>query len=285
MRLCRFDGDRLGVVLDGEVADVSEVLERVPPKRWPDLAGDPLIARLDELRVAIGGLLGRAPRRPLSEVRLDSPIPRPGKVIAAPVNYLAHLEEVRRDPEIHRSRRIAEIHEAGLFLKAPSSVVGPAEGPRIPFPDRRTDHEIELAVVIGRRARNLPAGEALGCVASYTVGLDMTVRGPQERSLRKSFDGATVLGPWLVTAEEIPEPQELELELLCDGALRQKASTADMVLGVADLLAFASRWYTLEPGDVLLTGTPEGVGPVHPGSRLAARIARIGTLETVVRGP
>jgi 2-keto-4-pentenoate hydratase/2-oxohepta-3-ene-1,7-dioic acid hydratase in catechol pathway len=284
MRFCRFDGDRLGVVLDGELADVSEVLDHVPSKRWPDLAGDPLIARLDHLRAPIESLLGRAPRRPLSEVRLESPVPRPGKVIAAPVNYLAHLEEVRADPEIHRQRRIAEIREAGLFLKASSSVVGPAEGPRVPFPDRRTDHEIELAVVIGRQARNLSVEEALACVAGYTIGLDMTVRGPEERSLRKSFDGATVLGPWLVTAEEIPDPQDLVLELRCDGELRQQAGTREMIMSVRELVAFASQWYTLEPGDVLLTGTPAGVGPVRPGSHLEARISRIGTLHTVVRG-
>lgn len=284
MRLCRFDGDRLGVVLeDGGLTDVSEVLARVPPKRWPDLAGDPVIAALPQLRPAIDGLLDRAPRRRLSEVRLESPVPRPGKVIAAPVNYLAHLEEVRRDPQIHRSRRIAEIHEAGLFLKASSSVVGPARGPAIPFPDRRTDHEIELAAVIGRRVRNVPPQHALACVAGYLVALDMTVRGPEERSLRKSFDGATVLGPWLVTADEIPDPGALELRLWCDGELRQHASTADMVIDVAGLVALASRWYTLEPGDVLLTGTPEGVGPVRPGSRLVAEITGIGRFETVVR--
>jgi 2-keto-4-pentenoate hydratase/2-oxohepta-3-ene-1,7-dioic acid hydratase in catechol pathway len=120
-------------------------------------------------------------------------------------------------------------------------------------------------------------------VAAYSIGLDMTIRGPEERSFRKSGDSYTVLGPWLVTADEIPDIADLELQITVNGELRQKANTGQLIIDTPGLIEFASSFYTLYPGDILLTGTPEGVGPVRPGDAMCARIGGIGEMTVQVR--
>ena len=125
--------------------------------------------------------------------------------------------------------------------------------------------------------------DALSYVAGYTIGLDITIRGPEERSLRKSLDSYSVLGPWLVTADEFGDPSDHEMTLHVDGELRQHANTRDLIMDVAELIAFASSYYTLMPGDVIFTGTPEGVGPIRPGNRIDAQIRGIGSLTMEVR--
>jgi 2,4-didehydro-3-deoxy-L-rhamnonate hydrolase len=133
--------------------------------------------------------------------------------------------------------------------------------------------------------RDAPSGrpDALAYIAGYCIGLDITVRGPEERSLRKSIDSYTVLGPWMVTADELPDPSCLDLTLSVNGKVKQKANTRDLIIGIADLIAFASSFYTLMPGDVLLTGTPEGVGPIAAGDIMSAEIANVGRMEVAVR--
>ena len=282
MRLCRFDENRLGVVAGDAVRDVSEVLDRLPAARYPFPRHDALIAGLERLRPEIERLAARAPALPLERLRLLSPVANPGKVIAAPVNYTKHLQEALADKGIHHGNLVQEIHRAGMFLKASSSVVGPGEGVRLVHTDRRNDHEVELAVVIGQPAKNVAREEAMQYVAGYCIGLDMTIRGPEERSLRKSPDSYCVLGPWLVTRGELPDPGALQVSLRVNDELRQDASTSDLILSVAELIAWGSSFYTLHPGDVLLTGTPQGVGPVKPGDVMTASIERIGTMRVAV---
>ncbi len=282
MRLCRFDENRLGVVAGGALRDVSEVLERLPAVRYPFPRHDALIAHLDALRPEIERLAAGAAAVPLDRVTLLSPVANPGKVIAAPVNYAKHLQEALADKGIHHGNLIQEIHRAGMFLKASSSVVGPGEGVRLVHTDRRNDHEVELAVVIGRKGRNLSRENAMQHVAGYCIGLDMTIRGPEERSLRKSPDSYCVLGPWLATREEIADPGALRVSLEVNGEARQDANTSDLILSVAELIAWGSSFYTLHPGDVLLTGTPQGVGPVRAGDVMTASIERIGTMRVAV---
>jgi 2-keto-4-pentenoate hydratase/2-oxohepta-3-ene-1,7-dioic acid hydratase in catechol pathway len=148
--------------------------------------------------------------------------------------------------------------------------------------DRRNDHEVELALVIGRAAKNVSAAEAPRYVAGFCIGLDMTIRGPEERSFRKSPDSYCVLGPWLATPDEVGDPGKLGLSIDVNGEPRQDAHTSDLILGVGELIAWASSFYTLHPGDVILTGTPQGVGPVKPGDTLLARIERIGSMQVKV---
>jgi 2-keto-4-pentenoate hydratase/2-oxohepta-3-ene-1,7-dioic acid hydratase in catechol pathway len=220
------------------------------------------------------------------DVVLRSPVANPGKIVAAPVNYQTHLQEVRGDPQLHHGNpsHTVTIHTAGVFLKASSSIAGAGEGIAICQPERRTDHEVELACVIGRTARRVTRSEALEYVAGYAIGLDITIRGSEDRSLRKSPDSYSVLGPWLVTADEIPNPGELDLELQVNGERRQRSNTRHLILGVAELIELASSFYTLHPGDILYTGTPDGVGPIVAGDTIAATISGIGSMEVHVRG-
>ena len=285
MKLCRFGDDRLGVVEGPFVRDVTAALDVLPAFRYPLPTHDVLIANLDKVLPRITALLAGAPSVPLSSVTLLSPVANPGKLVAAPVNYQKHLDEVKLDSQIHANNpaHTITIQSAGLFLKATSSVTGQDGGIAVCKPDRRTDHEVELAIVIGRQGRHIPRDEALGHVAGYCIGLDVTIRGSEDRSFRKSPDSYSVLGPWLVTADEIPDPGVLDLQLSVNGELRQKSNTRYLILGVAELIELASSFYTLYPGDVIFTGTPEGVSPILPGDEVSASVAQIGRMNVRVR--
>lgn len=283
MKICRFDNDRLGLVDGDTVRDVTAALDVLPNHRYPLPIFDPLIAHLPEVLQAIRRIAPSSPTLPLAGRRLLAPVANPGKVIAAPVNYKKHLEEAREQAEIHHNGQVAEIQKIGLFLKATSSVVGPGHGIEIQHPDRRNDHEAELVAVIGKAGRNIPREHAFDHIAAYMIGLDMTVRGPQERSLRKSIDTYSVVGPWLVTADEIDDPQALDFWLTVQGEPRQKANTRDLVLDIPALIEMASSYYTLQPGDLLFTGTPEGVGPVVHGDVITVDIEGIGRMTVDVR--
>ena len=193
--------------------------------------------------------------------------------------------EVRDQSQLHHGNQghTATIHTAGLFLKAISALVGPGEGIALRKLDRRNDHEVELAVVIGKEAKDVSRQDALGHVAGYAIGLDITIRGPEERSLRKSPDSYAVLGPWLVTPDEIADPGDLDLRIAVNGEERQNSNTRYMILGVAQLIEYASSFYTLYPGDIIITGTPEGVSPIQPGDVISAYVECIGTMEVKVR--
>ncbi len=284
MRLCRYDDDRLGVVREGQVCDVTAVLDRLPALRWPLPPGDPLIANLDALRPPLEAAADAATPIGLDRVTLKSPVANPSKIIAAPVNYEKHLEEARADAEINLGRDIKTIDYYGLFLKSNTSLVGPGEGVPVRFTDRRNDHEVELVVVVGAGGSDIAEADAMAHVAGYAVGLDMSVRGTEDRSLRKSLDGFTVLGPWLVTADEIADPGNLDLDVAVNGEVRQASNTRHLIFDIPRLIAYASTFYTLYPGDLIMTGTPEGVGPVVPGDVMTARIDGIGEMTVAVRG-
>lgn len=189
MKLCRFNGDRLGLVDGDQVIDVTAALDVLPPVRWQVPLGDPLVNHLACLVAAVQRVQGTAKRLPLSAVRLNSPLTNPGKVMAAPANYRLHVEQDTKDAGVdqgvHRKalqgvERPTETY--GLFLEAISAIVGPAEGVQVILPERRTDHEVELAVVIGKPGHSIPRAEAKNHVAGYCIGMDMTVRGAEDRS-------------------------------------------------------------------------------------------------------
>jgi 2-keto-4-pentenoate hydratase/2-oxohepta-3-ene-1,7-dioic acid hydratase in catechol pathway len=265
------------------VKDVTAALDFLPGYRHPLPGFDVVIAHLDQVRARVASVAPSAVEVPLERIHLLSPVANPGKIVGAPLNYQKHLEEVRGSAELHHGARISPIHTAGLFLKATSSLVGPGEGIALRKLDRRNDHEVELAVVIGREAHDVAREAALEHVAGYAIGLDITIRGPEERSLRKSPDSYTVIGPWLVTRDEVPEPNTLDLRILVNGEVRQSSNTRNMILSVPELIAYASSFYTLYPGDIIMTGTPEGVSPIVPGDRIEATIAEIGTMTVAVR--
>ena len=282
MKIARYNADKLGLVQNEQLIDVTEAIEAAGAWRWPLPPGDRLIAGLDAVRDRVLGLRKWGFVQLHSSVTLKSPVANPTKVIGAPANYRAHIDEANADPGITFGTTTTTIEDYGLFLKNPV-LVGPGEGIAVPFAERRNDHEVELAMIIGRLAKNVAEADALDYVAGYAIGLDMTVRGREDRSLRKAADGFSVLGPWLVTADEIPDPDSLALRLSVNGELRQESSTAMQIFNCRRLIAYASRFYTLYPGDVIMTGTPEGVGPVVPGDVMTCEIEGIGAMEVAVR--
>jgi len=285
MKLCRFDEDRLGVVIGDAVHDVTEAQTAIRAAARYDMKGDAVIAALPNWRKRIEEMAAKAAAIPLARVRLISPVARPSKTLAAPTNYGKHIEEMRARTDIGEAiKRISpKIGTAGIFLKSNSAVVGPSEGIPLRFLDRLNEHEVELVVIIGKEGSDIPRDKAKDYIAGYTLGLDMTVRGPEDRSFRKSVDGYAVLGPWMATAEEIPDPDDLTVTLHLNNELRQTAETKDLIYDIGRLIEFASSFYTLYPGDVYYTGTPHGVSPVKPGDVIKVHSAPIGAFEIKVR--
>jgi 2-keto-4-pentenoate hydratase/2-oxohepta-3-ene-1,7-dioic acid hydratase in catechol pathway len=267
MKLVTYDAHRLGVLDDDHVIDVTE--------RFADLSDQPTwrqvlaAGRLDDLHALEGTRL----RTPLAAVTLAPPVPDARKIVAAPVNYLAHQAEMSWP---------TTVHELGVFLKASSSMIAHGGEVSLPYTDVRTDQEGELALVIGREARNVPVASALDHVAGYTCLLDITIRSSEDRSARKSFDTFTPVGPWITTADEVGDPENLELRCWVNGELRQHARTSRLIFGVALLISYASSVMTLEPGDIVSTGTPEGVGPLADGDVVAVEVERVGRLQVSV---
>ena len=284
MKLCRFGEGRLGLVEGSEVKDVTAALDALPAYHYPLPQYDVMIANLDRVVARVKEVAPTAGSVPLAGLKLLSPVANPGKIVAAPVNYTKHLEEAKADVQIHSNNpsHTLTIQKAGLFLKANSSLVGASEGIALRHLARRNDHEVELAVVIGKRCNKVSKEHALEYVAGYSIGLDISIRGSEDRSFRKSADSYTVLGPWLVTADEIPNPGVLDLWIKKNGETKQSSNTKYLILGVPELIEMASLFYTLYPGDVIITGTPEGVGPIEPGDTLLSYVQGVGEMTVKV---
>lgn len=284
MRFCRFNDKRLGVVKGTQVHDVTAALEGLPPLHWPAPQGDHFFHHFEALRPRMQALADSVPGQPVAAVTLLSPVANPGKIVAAPVNYQLHLDESRADKAINFGTQVKTIADYGVFLKAGSSMIGAGQAVVADWADRRTDHEIELALVIGKQGFRITEDQALSHVAGYMIGLDMTMRGTEDRSFRKSLDTFTVFGPHMVTADEISDPGRLDFELKVNQQTRQKANTAQLIWNLQKLISYASQAYTLYPGDIIMTGTPEGVAPVLPGDTMHAWIEGIGEMTVAVRG-
>ena len=227
---------------------------------------------------------------PLSQVKLLAPIPRPRKnIFALGRNYAEHAKE-------SAAARGEQVGPPVVFTKAPTTVNAPF-GEIVVDPDVsvQVDWEVELAVIIGKRARKISQGDALGYVFGYTVLNDVTARDLQNRTSQffvgKSIDGYCPMGPWIVTADEIPNPQNLNLRCRVNGVVKQEGNTSDMLYTVAFVIADLSRMMTLEPGDIITTGTPAGVGFARkppeflkPGDVLESEIEKIGMMSNRVVG-
>jgi 2-keto-4-pentenoate hydratase/2-oxohepta-3-ene-1,7-dioic acid hydratase in catechol pathway len=277
------DQPRLGVLLDDGVLDLNQADSALPTDALALLqAGPPL---LDRARRAQDG----APPRhravlPLAEVKLLAPIPRPPKIVCIGVNYADHAAEAGRSIPARPS----------VFLKAPSTVIGPGAPIVRPPTTEQLDYEIELAVVIGQRAKVVPRERAMDCVAGYTILNDVSARDLQFAKdggiiLGKNFDTACSTGPCLVLTDELPDPTALRLRTWVNGQLRQDGNTRNLIFDIPAIVSFLSQQLTLEPGDVIATGTPAGVGlglkpPVwlQPGDTVRMEIDGIGILENPV---
>jgi len=245
---------------DGRLLDASSVVR--------DIDGAALSpAGLAAIAAALPGL----PELPAGEHRFGAPVARPGKVVCIGLNYALHARESGAGIPT----------EPVVFLKTTDTVVGPHDEVLVPRGSTKTDYEVELAVVIGTRARYLAdAQEAMACVAGYAVSNDVSEREFQlERGGQwdkgKSCETFNPLGPWLVTADEVPDPQALQLWLSVDGQVRQDGNTSDMVFGVAEVVRYLSQFMVLEPGDVINTGTPAGVALGHPEPKPYLRAGQV----------
>jgi 2-keto-4-pentenoate hydratase/2-oxohepta-3-ene-1,7-dioic acid hydratase in catechol pathway len=220
----------------------------------------------------------------LEEASLHPPIARPGKIIAIGLNYEDHAAETG-----------AEIPEKPVvFAKYPNTIVGPGAPIRIPPITEQVDYEAELAVVIGSRAKNVPESEALDYVFGYTNANDVSARDLQfseggQWTRSKSIDTFCPIGPYVATREEVPDPQDLFIRAILNGETVQDGTTSKMIFSVAELVSFLSRGMTLEPGDVIITGTPPGVGMARdpqlwmkPGDEVSIEIEGLGTLTNPV---
>jgi 2,4-diketo-3-deoxy-L-fuconate hydrolase len=283
MKICRFNDNRVGVVAGEEVIDVTAATAGLPTFRWPLPHGDAFIEHLEDLLPAIRALAGTGERHPLPAVSLLSPVANPGKIIGVGRSYPGHAEEAARDPAMRMHKAATAPETIRMFIKANTALVGPAHGVALRFLERRNDPEVELSVVIGRKGTDIPRERAMDHVAGYAIGLDMTLRGPELPSSRKSIDSYAVLGPWLVTRDELADPGAVEMRLSVNGELRQKANTRELLFSIGAIIENAASFYTLYPGDVIMTGTPEGVAPIHPGDRLLVEASGIGAMTVAIR--
>jgi acylpyruvate hydrolase len=264
-----------GLVRDGHVLDLSGHLVHSLTELLTDAA------TMDRVKRAAGAFAGHGPE--LASLKLLAPVPAPGKILCIGQNYADHCAEQNKPlPE----RPI-------LFSKFPSCVIGPGDTIVKPPETAMLDYEVELVVVIGKRARNVRREDALSHVAGYMIGNDVTARDIQKRDVQwvrgKSFDTFAPIGPFLVTTDEIPDPGALDLRCWVNGELRQDSNTKNLVFDVPTLIENLSAGITLEPGDLLFTGTPGGVGvfrdpPVflQPGDHVAMEISALGRLENTV---
>ncbi|MGD0380538.1 MAG: fumarylacetoacetate hydrolase family protein [Acidimicrobiales bacterium] len=271
-------GVRTGVVVGDEVVDLTDPSVALPGDMTDFLVAGP--AALERADAAVGS---GARRLALAGVRLRPPVPHPVKVLGIGLNYGAHVAETGATPPEYQV----------WFNKQRTCVIGPGEAIEIPRVSPQVDYEGELAMVVGRRARHVALADAPSVVAGFTVCNDVTVRDWQWRTptwtLGKSFDTHGPIGPWIVTGDEVGDPHRLRLRTWVNGDLRQDASTDDMIFSCWEQIAYLSTVFTLEPGDIISTGTPAGVGMgfdpprwLVEGDVVRIEVERVGTLENHV---
>ncbi|NEK85576.1 fumarylacetoacetate hydrolase family protein [Blastococcus saxobsidens] len=290
MKLALFDDHRLGVVSvdDRTVVDVTDALP------WPH-DPDPLTAGwwralcrdFRALAPALATAAAEGTPRAVTDVALRAPVLGPTKVVAAASNYGEHVAEMHGVQERTLGRVEAWMMEFDVFLKAPSSIVGPGADIVLPrdvvAAGHEVHHESELVIVIGSGGKDIPVASAMEHVLGFTAGLDITVRSAADRSRRKSYDSFSPLGPWITTTDEIGDGSGLDIRLTCGGEVRQSVNTGDLLVPVPQIVAYASTIMTLNPGDVLFTGAPPGVGPIAAGEQLEMSISGIGSMTVQVR--
>jgi 2-keto-4-pentenoate hydratase/2-oxohepta-3-ene-1,7-dioic acid hydratase in catechol pathway len=275
MKLVTFEAEgaeRVGVVVDDSVIDLS--VSSFPSTMtgliaaWPDIEGD--VRR---------HVANAKPQFALSKVHLKAPVPRPSKILAIGLNYADHIAETGREKP----------KQQVWFAKMSNAVNGPFDPIEIPKASNAVDYEAELVFVIGKRCRHVPKEKALEVVFGFCCGNDVTARDWQYASpqwiLGKSFDTHAPFGPWIVTPDEIGDPHALGIRCLVNGEVRQNSNTRELVFNIYDQIAHLSQAMTLEPGDVIFTGTPGGVGTamkppsyLKPGDTVCVEIDKIGTL-------
>jgi 2-keto-4-pentenoate hydratase/2-oxohepta-3-ene-1,7-dioic acid hydratase in catechol pathway len=275
LKLTRFNQGRIGLVVDDRIIDVTELLG-VDPLEWPQVGMNRVIAQFSKHHQALAGAQ-QNPGVPVGSVKLLTPVPGSSKVIAYPINYHDHAAEMDRS---------VKANQLGFFLKPPSSLCGAGEPIVLPaIEGRRIDHECELAIIIGEGGRDIPREHWKEHVFGYSCLMDIVVRGKEERVARKANDSFCPVGPWIVTADELDDPTQLQGRLWVNDELRQDANTRDLIVDIPGMIELASNIMTLVPGDIIAAGTPAGVGPIRPGDTVRIEFERIGSMTMdVVQG-
>jgi 2-keto-4-pentenoate hydratase/2-oxohepta-3-ene-1,7-dioic acid hydratase in catechol pathway len=286
MKICHYKEQEAGAVVDDRVYPIGAALVAADHLREGYTMQEVIEALANEpaaMRCAREALKGRSV--PLTTVKLLAPIENPPSIWAAAANYKAHQAEMKAASggpdraELSKDELMAE-----FFLKPSSSIIGPGGTIVLPRIARHVDFEAELCAVIGVRARRVGEEKALDHVFGYTICWDISQRDPwgrdrqNTRNIRKGFDTFTALGPWIVTRDELPEPQDVRIDVEVNGRHAMTAHTRDMICGVREHIRFLSSILTLRPGDLITTGTPAGVAKLASGDNLKGRIERIGEM-------
>ena len=281
MKLVCFNDYKVGVA-DGDfvydmTATLPEFLNHLPRQRM-----NYLISNWNSLSDKFKSYSQLGIKLDPIKLSLLAPNPAPQHIFAAPSNYIKHMGELG-DRSVTKKGRSAR--EQGCFLKAPGSLCGPGQTIMLPKDStRRFDHESEMAIVISKTSRNVPRSEAMNYVFGYSCLIDITMRiengtFEEERSMRKSFETFTPMGPWIITADDVKDPNILGNRLWVNDQLRQESNTKDMIVGVAELIELVSSVIELQPGDIIATGTPDGVGPFSSGDTLRIEIEKVGSMR------
>lgn len=285
MKLTIFDDWRVGVVSESgdKIRDITTVVPDTFDS-WGEQRMNWLIRNWEQVKEQVSDETA-AQWLELDKVVIRAVNPAPGQVIGLPSNFHAHLGEIGKMTVTQKGKTARDV---GFFLIAPSSVTGAGEALLIPEEsERRFDHECEVGVIIGKGGRNIGRETALDHIFGYTALVDATMRinpdeAPEDRSLRKSFASLTPVGPWIVTSDEIGDFDEIVSSLSINGEERQRAKMSDMIVGLAEGIELISSVVKLEPGDIIASGTPGGVGPLTPGDSLRIQVDRIGSMTIPV---
>ena len=282
MKIVRYEdkaGVKLGAVKGEGVVELT--------RRFPSVSENAieLIQQWASLKPRVERLLSdSAPDAGLADMRLLAPVARPGKVMAIGLNYADHIKETGQKMPAHQI----------WFTKAVTAINGPFDPIELPIASTEVDYEAELVVIIGQRCKHVSKASAADAVFGYCAGNDVSVRDWQMQTtqwvLGKSFDTHAPIGPWIVTADELGDPHTMGIRCFVNGERRQNSNTGNLVFNVYDQVAHLSRAMTLEPGDIIFTGTPGGVGLamqppqwLKPGDKVRVEIDRIGTIEAEMR--
>ncbi len=292
MKICHYNANQAGLVEGDQVYPLGDALRKAGVLRERYTMVEVVEALVDNpaaLQIARDARATGAPL-PLGSVKLLPPITNPPSIWAAAANYRAHQSEmsVRTGTSYERKQLTKDELMAEFFLKPSSSLIGPGGTVILPKIANHVDHECELCAVIGRPARNVGEAQALDHVFGYTTLWDFSVRDPwgkqqNTRNVRKGFDSFTGLGPWIVTRDEIADPQDLHITVEQNGNVVMRAHTADMICNLREHIRFLSDKLTLRTGDLITTGTPAGVSRLADGDRLKGGIGGIGDMEFTVR--
>ena len=273
MKFAFFDDSRIGIVIDSEIVDITEVNLGINTATSQGLLNG-IMENFDSLRPRLEDLTLSGTRVPLSSVNLGPPIPRPGKIVARAVNYMEN-GALKEKPPIH------------AFLKSRNAIIGPGDTINLPKANASVfHHEAELGVVIGKEGTDIAVENAFDHVFGYVNFIDVSERGLSGGNFfwNKSWDTFAPIGPYIVTKDEIADPQNLPVKLTVNGIPRQELSTNDMAHNVAACIAWVSSITTLDPGDIIATGTNhQGLGAIQDGDSILMEITGLGSLEVNVR--